>query len=165
MKLEEARELIKNTFEKYAEKFREYGVDARIEFSYDTSNFSPCTENDKRLAMMSADLVVKTKSMRPNEAIYYGVVVDAKRQTVKEEKLIEELTVTENILKEILEEIAASDDVDMLLQNEFLRLSADNKAAMEEFNKKMKSMETVAKIATIVGIAIVFAVVILGFVV
>ncbi len=164
MTITEAKAKIEEVFLEYVARFESYGVSATIEFSFDTKTFKPCKEDDRAVAIMSGDLSVRTRRMKPNDAIYYGIVVDvSRRREISEEKLDAEIAATRALIDEILEEMSLADNVEMMLDGELSRITAENKAAMEEFNKKMKSMETTAKIITVIGVAIVLGVVVFGF--
>jgi hypothetical protein len=164
MTITEAKQKIEGVFLEYVNKFESYGAQAAIEFSYDTKTFKPCKEEDRAVAIMSGDLSVRTRRMKPADAIYYGVVVDvSRRREVDGEKLDAEIAATRALLDEILEEMALADDVEVMLEGELTRITAENRAAMDEFNKKMKSMETTAKIITIIGVAVVLCVAVFGF--
>ena len=164
MTITEAKKKIEEFFLEYAKRFESYGVSTGVEFSFDTKTFKPCKEEDRSVAIMSGDLSVRTSRMKPADAIYYGIVVDvSRRREISEEKLAAEITATGALLDEILEEMALADDVEAMLEGELTRITAENRAAMEEFNKKMKSMETTAKIITIIGVAIVLGVAVFGF--
>jgi hypothetical protein len=136
--IEEAKGKIKAELAKYAIRFEELGVRTAIEFSYDTRSFAPCTESDRKLAIMSCDLAIRSASMT-NDALFYGVVVDAShKRGVDEEKLETEINITRELLDELISKLETSEDIDAALDAELVVATEESRAAMEEFTKKMK---------------------------
>ena len=162
--IEEAKGKIKAELAKYAIRFEELGARTAIEFSYDTRSFAPCTESDRRLAVMSCDLAIRSANMM-DDALFYGVVVDAsQKRGVDEEKLDVEIGVTRELLDELLAKLETSEDIDAALDAELVVATEESQAAMAEFTKKMKNMERVAKAVAIIGVIIVVAVTVVSFV-
>ena len=138
--IEEAKGKIKAELGKYAIKLDEMGVGTAMEFSYDTRSFAPCTESDKRLAVISCDLIVRSENML-DDGLYYGVVVDAShKRGVDEEKLDLEIGVTRELLDELITKLETCEDVNAMLDAELVVATEESQAAMAEFTKKMKNM-------------------------
>ena len=154
MNLQEAREKIWQTLEKYKNTVNIDGVSVDARISYQNKNGDECADSDKDLRFIEGELTLKHTSLSDGEALGFTMIVEHKRLGgVSESELEAEIAGFSDATNALITELESSDNVVECIKDYAKRADEEIAALTEEFNAQMSKLNRnlkIMRIATII---------------